>query len=332
MIYDIRRVLAEGLSESAFPVQLEKATVTFARLDERLKRSEPLVQRGLLARTLYREAQSLVGLSGRLIHLVDLVLFDLDTNVQMSSDASVLGRKYLAQLRRLATMKSEELVSAEVVSEISGLPVVLQSMRAEDFEPDEPDDLHDALSAVDLLTRTVEPRIDQWFKEIGALPVVLGSVVLLDAWQWHEGTPRTEIGPLLCSCYLRARLFTRLYPPVGCGMWNSRVRWERDAPPARRLLALAANLERSANIVMADLDRMVLARASMDRHTNGGARNESLASLADLFVEVPAVTTELVAKRLSITSQAALQLMKRLGNALPPELTGRSRYRAWGVL
>jgi hypothetical protein len=328
--YEIRRVIDQSLSESVFAVHLEEAAVALARLDERLKRSDALVQRGLLARSLYREAQSLVGLSGRLIHLVDLVLFDLDTNVQMSSDASVLGRKYLAQLRRLARLKSEELVSTEVISEISGLPVVVD--RTPVASNRDPDELDIAMAAVEIFTPISGPNIGQWYSDIESLPIVLGGLALLDAWQWHEDWPRTEVGPLLCSSYLRAKMFTRLFPPVASGIWNSKIRWERNAAPARRLTSLALNLERSANILMADLDRMVLARASLEQRIKVGSRNESLRALADLFIEVPAVTTELVAKRLSITPQAVLQLTKRMGNSLPPELTGRTRFRAWGVV
>lgn len=329
MRYRITGVVNAGMAETTFIVQLEKVAVSLARLDERLRRSEPIVQRGLLARAIYREAQSLVGLSGRLIHLVDLVLFDLDTNVQMSSDASVLGRKYLAQLRRLAGMSPSALVSAEVVSEITGLSVLLESPLSDDREPDE---LDRALSEVEDLVPRIGPHVGEWYSEIGKLPVVFASLVLLDAWQWHEGSPRTEIGPLLCSGYLRAHGFSRLFPPVAYGLWNSKVRWERQTTPARRLTSLAVNLERSVTLTMADLDRVILARASMERRSEGGSRRDSLKALADLFVEIPAVTVELAARRLSITPQAVLLLMKRLENARPPELTGRSRYRAWGVI
>lgn len=329
MRYEIKRVIDVSLAESAFLVQMEKAGLALARVDERLRRSEPLMQRGLLARTLYREAQSLVGLSGKLIHLVDLVLFDLDTNVQMSSDASALGRKYLAQLRRLARVNPSSLISAEVISEITGLPFVDAGVTTEDREADE---LDNAILAFEQLSSETYPQIGLWYKEVQRLPTVVGALVLLDAWLWHEDSPKTEIGPLLCSGYLRTKQFTRLFPPVAQGLWNSKTRWERDAPPARRLISLGLNLERSANHAMADLDRTVLARASMNRHTEKSSRSESLKALIDLFIEVPAVTTEVAAKRLSVSPQAVLQLMKRLGNARPPELTGRTRYRAWGVI
>ncbi len=203
MRYRIADVVNAGMAETSFLVQLEKLAVSLARLDERLRRSDPIVQRGLLARMIYREAQSLVGLSGRLIHLVDLILFDLDTNVQMSSDASVLGRKYLAHLRRLTGMSPGTLVSAEVVSEITGLSVFLESVPTDDREPDE---LDSALSAVEQLVPRTGTQIGEWYTEIEKLPMVLGSLVLLDAWQWHEGSPRTEIGPLLCSGEYRRAL------------------------------------------------------------------------------------------------------------------------------
>ena len=54
MVYQIHRVIDAGLADSSFLVEMEKAAIALARVDERLRRSEPLVQRGLLARTLYK--------------------------------------------------------------------------------------------------------------------------------------------------------------------------------------------------------------------------------------------------------------------------------------
>jgi predicted transcriptional regulator len=64
----------------------------------------------------------------------------------------------------------------------------------------------------------------------------------------------------------------------------------------------------------------------------GGGGNSKLAELVDLFVASPLVTVQLAAARLQVTPQAVEAMLKQLGGSLPRELTGRKRYRAWGIM
>jgi hypothetical protein len=60
--------------------------------------------------------------------------------------------------------------------------------------------------------------------------------------------------------------------------------------------------------------------------------NSKLPVLVDLFLSRPPVTVPLGAKLLKVTPEAVdLRLLQR-GRALPKELTGRRRYRAWGIV
>ncbi|OYW62499.1 MAG: hypothetical protein B7Z40_16655 [Bosea sp. 12-68-7] len=70
----------------------------------------------------------------------------------------------------------------------------------------------------------------------------------------------------------------------------------------------------------------------MLRKCKGRRGNSKLAELVDLFVASPLVTVQLAAARLEVTPQAVEAMLKQLGGSLPRELTGRKRYRAWGVL
>ncbi len=52
----------------------------------------------------------------------------------------------------------------------------------------------------------------------------------------------------------------------------------------------------------------------------------------ELFLSRPLVTVPLGAKVLKVTPKAVDLMLARLGGALPRELTGRTRYRAWGIV
>ncbi|WP_237050557.1 helix-turn-helix domain-containing protein [Microvirga ossetica] len=50
------------------------------------------------------------------------------------------------------------------------------------------------------------------------------------------------------------------------------------------------------------------------------------------FLSRPLVTVPLEGKLLKITLKAVDLMLAQLGGALPRELTGRTRSRAWGIL
>jgi hypothetical protein len=57
-----------------------------------------------------------------------------------------------------------------------------------------------------------------------------------------------------------------------------------------------------------------------------------LPGLVDLFLTRPLVMVPLAAKLLQVTLKAVDLMLAQLGGALPRKLTGRTRYRAWGVV
>jgi hypothetical protein len=88
-------------------------------------------------------------------------------------------------------------------------------------------------------------------------------------------------------------------------------------------------LEEALAIAHKDLDRLILARELMSRVT---AKTRSNSKLVDLFLSGPLVTVPLGAKLLKVTPKAVDLMLAQLGGALPRELTGRTRYRAWGIV
>jgi hypothetical protein len=59
---------------------------------------------------------------------------------------------------------------------------------------------------------------------------------------------------------------------------------------------------------------------------------DRLMQQSQLFLSRPLVAVPLAAKLLKITPKAVDLMLAQLGGALPRELTGRTRYRAWGIV
>ncbi|WP_114945345.1 helix-turn-helix domain-containing protein [Microvirga calopogonii] len=91
-------------------------------------------------------------------------------------------------------------------------------------------------------------------------------------------------------------------------------------------------LEEAVAIGHKDLDRLSLARALKDRVTRTCRGNSKLPDLAELFPSRPLVTVPLGAKLLKVTPRAFNLMLAQLGGARPRGLSGRTRYRAWGIV
>ncbi len=70
----------------------------------------------------------------------------------------------------------------------------------------------------------------------------------------------------------------------------------------------------------------------MGRRCEGRRGNSKLPQLVDLFMASPLVIVQMATEKLKVTQQAVEVMLKELGPSLPRELTGRKRYRAWGIL
>lgn len=143
----------------------------------------------------------------------------------------------------------------------------------------------------------------------------------------------TEIAPFLFGLFLNGRKFTRgHFPAVARGLWRQAPKWQADLVHEERFRLLAVAITDSAIKTMGDLDKLVLAREVLrTKLVENFHRDTTLSKLIELFVEHPLVTVELAARRLRLTPQAIEYQIKMLGTAMPHEMTGRKRYRAWGI-
>jgi Protein of unknown function (DUF1612)/HTH DNA binding domain len=180
-------------------------------------------------------------------------------------------------------------------------------------------------------------RFDAWLGALKAAedaPAVLATAIALDAWLALEPAERGgEVGFALAATVLRQRgVAAHHLPALGLGYRKGRNRWSPHQALAVRLAGLIEAIHQSARLADADLKRLILAREVMARRCEGRRGNSRLPMLVDLFMASPLVTVQMATDKLKVTPQAVEVMLKELGPSLPRELTGRKRYRAWGIV
>lgn len=80
---------------------------------------------------------------------------------------------------------------------------------------------------------------------------------------------------------------------------------------------------------MKEIARLAQAREQMTRRLNGRRSSSSLPTIIELVLSRPIVSAPMIAETAKVTQRGALNLIGELGVR---EVTGRGRYRAWGVI
>ena len=80
---------------------------------------------------------------------------------------------------------------------------------------------------------------------------------------------------------------------------------------------------------MKDHDRWLLARKQLDGKLTGRRSSSKLPALVELILARPIASAGMMAAELGVTPRAAQTMAAELGLH---EMTGRGRYRAWGIL
>jgi len=178
-------------------------------------------------------------------------------------------------------------------------------------------------------------RLDEWqgvLRQIEHLPAVLQAIVALDAWNELSVLQHAPwLGRLLCAAILRqAGITTGAHlVTINLGLKTIPVDRRRHRDRETRLLAIALGFLTAAEIGMKEHDRLTLAKTMMDRKLEGRRTSSKLPELVELVMAKPLVSAGMVAKALDVTPQAARRVVLDLGLR---EMTGRGRFRAWGVL
>jgi hypothetical protein len=180
-----------------------------------------------------------------------------------------------------------------------------------------------------------DARLEEWravLRKASDLPAVLQAIIALDAWNeigvlQHAGW----MGRLLATCILRQGGVTTgtHLAAINLGLKNIPVDRRRHRDRETRLLAIAHGFLAAAEIGLKEHDRLTLAKTMMDRKLEGRRTSSKLPELVELVMARPLVSAGMVSKTLDVTPQAARRIVLELGLR---EMTGRGRFRAWGII
>ncbi len=180
-----------------------------------------------------------------------------------------------------------------------------------------------------------DARLDEWrgvLWQAENLPAVVQAIVILDAWNELSVLQHAPwLGRLLAASILRqAGVTTGAHlAAINTGLRTIPVNRRRHRHRETRLLAIADGMIAAAEMGIREHDRLALAKTMMDRKLEGRRTSSKLPELVELVMAKPLVSAKMVAKTLEMTPQAARRILLELGLR---EMTGRGRFRAWGVL
>ncbi|MCQ1766798.1 RHE_PE00001 family protein [Neorhizobium galegae] len=180
-----------------------------------------------------------------------------------------------------------------------------------------------------------DARLEEWrdvLRQAENLPAVLQAIVALDAWNELSVLQHAPwLGRLLAASILRqAGVTTGAHlAAINVGLKTVPVDRRRHRDRETRLLAIAHGLLAAAEIGLKEHDRLTLAKTMMDRKLEGRRTSSKLPELVEFVMARPLVSAGMVAKTLEMTPQAARRIVLELGLR---EMTGRGRFRAWGVI
>ena len=160
---------------------------------------------------------------------------------------------------------------------------------------------------------------------------MLQAIVGLDAWNELFVLQHAPwLGRLLAASVLRQAGVTSgaHLPAINFGLKTIPVDRRRSRDRETRLLAIAHGVSAAAEIGLKEHDRLALARQMMERKLEGRRTSSKLPELVELVMAKPLLSAGMVAKRLDVTPQAARRIVLELGLR---EMTGRGRFRAWGI-
>ncbi|TIS88481.1 RHE_PE00001 family protein [Mesorhizobium sp.] len=179
-----------------------------------------------------------------------------------------------------------------------------------------------------------DARLAEWqdvLAQTRELPAILRAAVLLDAWSEIEVLQHAAwLGPLLVGALLRQE-------GVAAGHLTSLNLGTKNIPRERRrarirtdrVLAFVDAIQEAALAGLKEHDRLMMARSQMERRLRQRRTSSKLPDLVELVLSRPVVFTGMIQEALKVSKQGALNLVGELNLR---EMTGRGRFRAWGLI
>lgn len=230
-------------------------------------------------------------------------------------------------------------VDDPLAKELANVDALLeQSQRLIDRVSDRRGAGRSAIVVGDLVVRDSDwdeaDRLTQWKRvltDVADLPPTLAAALIWEAWESLEPMQRQHwLGGQFVSAYLRARgkVASHLFG-FNVGLKSVPRERRRSANRVTRIIAFLDAMSASAESGMKEVARLAQARDMMTRRLDGRRSSSSLPTTIELVLCRPIVSAPMIAKAAKVTQRAALNLIGELGVR---ELTGRGRYRGWGVL
>ena len=160
---------------------------------------------------------------------------------------------------------------------------------------------------------------------------MLRAAILLEAWSEIDVLQRAAwLGPLLVAALLRQEGIAGHHLP-SLHLGSKQIPRERRRARSRtdRLTAQLDAIHEAAKLGLKEHDRLVLAKGQMERRLGGRRASSRLPELIRLVLSRPLVSSGMIQQALKVSKQGALKLVGELGLR---EMTGRGRFRAWGVI
>lgn len=365
MLYDVNQ-----LQIATLLLPCTRATEAMARLDERISRSD--FGQGFLERQDFAEAASSLWVDGELVHIEDLVLHDAHMDIRAPTSEMGIANRVLRARRQISGNEASWALSPAGLSRLRGdEPRVSERDAAGMAAGGDADDdvdaemtLSDEFSEIDRLiarsTATLEAitkedkasrpsafqnllrdpdwnedeRLEEWkavLKSTAGLPATLRAAIVIDAWQKLEVLQNSSwLGRQLAAALIRSDALTPAFlPALNIGL-RAVSRERRNAGSRHeRLVAYLDSIREAATLGLKEHDRLLNAKHRMERRLQGRRSSSRLPELIDLVLARPVVSTAMIVKALGTTPQGAVGLANQLELR---EMTGRGRFRAWGVL
>jgi len=349
--------------------KLERTAVAVMHLDARLTASG--LSAGWQSRCDMIEATRALILDGHFVDIGDVVLHDAGMDVRSPTHELTRAAAALRARRMVLARKAPWPLSIDGLSALRGLMLGSPEVEplgkdrgagAEDGPVhDDEDPLASHLAEIDaILARTTktlagetpipkrrshlvyDPEVDEaenedlWLdvvKRTEKWPAIAAAAIAWDAWtglgMYHR---QPWLGLIMAGAILRARGLTTHLLPLVSGYKASRYRLQGREGGVEKVEAFARIVDEAVDQGEKDMQRLALARETMLRRAKDCRSNSRLPQLIELFLSRPLVSGAIASKLIGVTPKAVDLMLAQLGGALPRELTGRRRYRAWGIV